>query len=109
MALDTILAKAATLIITVEKLVYGQGSTVAKMYIHYATALRLNIPVLAPLNTIHIAKSLVVVIHVHQIHAKIMALVQMIFSWRHSNVNVKISLKVLLAPCHVSSVLMLQL
>ena len=73
MALDTILAKAATLIITVEKLVYGQGSTVAKMYIHYATALRLNIPVLAPLNTIHIAKSLVVVIHVHQIHAKIMA------------------------------------
>ena len=50
------------------------------------------------------AKHANTMIFVLPIHAKIMGLVQMSSSWRDSNVNVKISLKVNLAPCHVSLV-----
>ena len=50
------------------------------------------------------AKHANIMIFALPIHAKIMGLVRMISSRRGSNVNVKISLKVNLAPCHVSSV-----
>ena len=55
------------------------------------------------------AKHANIMIFALPIHAKIMGLVRMISSWQDSNVNVNISLKVNLAPCHVSSMLTLLL